>query len=114
MGHYITRRFRRHPSSSGAGVSMSMRHPNTDVSTICKGCTASVHLSADDMETLFGKMNVKEVKVVDESQYEQRILACQGCEAFQFGTTCRWCGCLMHIKAKLQAAYCPAPDGSRW
>ncbi|WP_156390292.1 hypothetical protein [Paenibacillus sp. Root444D2] len=45
---------------------------------------------------------------------EFKMLVFQSCEAYQFGTTRRWCGCLMAVKAKLAAARCPALQGSRW
>ncbi|HBQ64187.1 MAG TPA: hypothetical protein DD727_04540 [Clostridiales bacterium] len=28
--------------------------------------------------------------------------------------TCRWCGCRVRTRAKLKAAVCPHPGGSRW
>ncbi|RKP53006.1 hypothetical protein D7Z26_14795 [Cohnella endophytica] len=83
--------------------------------TNCKGCSASVRLSPEEIVKLFGDtVRVKEVKLATESEYERRMAQCRKCEAFQFGTTCRWCGCLMDIKAKLEKSSCPSPGGSLW
>lgn len=82
---------------------------------VCKGCTATVHITPEEIARLFGEtLRVREVKLASEEEYERRMAACHSCDAFQFGTTCRWCGCLMAIKGKLAAARCPAPEGSRW
>jgi len=81
----------------------------------CKGCTASVHMTEEEIASIFGQtMRIRNVKLVSEEEYARRMEACRACGAFQFGTTCRWCGCLMAVKAKLAAARCPAPEGSRW
>jgi hypothetical protein len=81
----------------------------------CKGCTATVHVTTEEMKQLFGQtLHIREVKLTSEEEYARRMAACLACDAFQFGTTCRWCGCLMAIKGKLAAARCPAPEGSKW
>jgi len=81
----------------------------------CKGCSASVHLTPEEITKLFGDIvRLKNVKLATEAEYERRMSECRKCDAFQFGTTCRWCGCLMDIKAKLEKATCPAPGGSHW
>lgn len=83
--------------------------------TECKGCSATVHVTAEEITKLFGEtLRVKNIKLTTDMEYERRLTECRTCEAFQFGTTCRWCGCLMDIKAKLTAARCPDPSGSRW
>ncbi|MEF3303125.1 DUF6171 family protein [Paenibacillus sp. GYB003] len=81
----------------------------------CKGCSASVHVAPEKMAGRFGETNrVRAAELATEAEYARRLAVCRGCESFQFGTTCRWCGCLMELKAKLAAARCPAPEGSRW
>lgn len=81
----------------------------------CKGCSATVHMMPEEIAKLFGEtLRVRTVKLTTEDEYARRMAACRTCDAFQFGTTCRWCGCLMAVKAKLAAARCPAPEGSRW
>jgi hypothetical protein len=96
---------------------MTMANSNNNHADMpeCKGCSSSVHVTAEEISKLFGEsLRVRDVKLASEEEYGRRIAICQNCEAFQFGTTCRWCGCLMAVKAKLAAARCPAPQGSRW
>ncbi|MFB5265908.1 DUF6171 family protein [Paenibacillus enshidis] len=84
-------------------------------SSFCKCCTATVHISEEEVRQLFGSVaRIRSLNLATEEEYGRRMQACRACEAFQFGTTCRWCGCLMEIKAKLQASTCPSPAGSRW
>ena len=88
----------------------------TDVNnTECKGCTATVHVTKEEIAKLFGEtLRVKNVKVTMDIEYQRRLTECRACDAFQFGTTCRWCGRLMNIKAKLAATRGPDPCGSSW
>lgn len=94
-----------------------MENPDNSQPNIppCKSCSATVHLTHEEITKLFGEtLRVRDVKLTTEAEYARRMASCQSCDAFQFSTTCRWCGCLMAIRAKLTAAYCPDPQGSRW
>ncbi|MFB5673960.1 DUF6171 family protein [Paenibacillus terreus] len=89
--------------------------PSSQSGSFCKGCTTTVHVSEEEIRQLIGSVaRIRSVKLTTEEEYDRRMQACRSCEAFQFGTTCRWCGCLMEIKAKLQTSSCPSPAGSRW
>jgi hypothetical protein len=81
----------------------------------CKGCSASVRLSLEEIKKLFGEtLRVKEIKVVTEELYQKRLAHCKTCASLQYGTTCKHCGCLVEIRAKLAAANCPYPYEPRW
>jgi hypothetical protein len=81
----------------------------------CKGCSASVRISPEEIAALFGQsFKVKEVKLVTEEQYAERVETCSTCPALQYGTTCQYCGCLVHLKAKLSASKCPYPYAPKW
>ncbi|MGG1554214.1 DUF6171 family protein [Paenibacillus ferrarius] len=85
------------------------------IASACKGCTATVHVTPEEIAKLFGEtLRVRNLKLTTEVEYEKRMAACRSCSDYQFGTTCRWCGCLMDVKAKLSAARCPSPQGSKW
>lgn len=51
---------------------------------------------------------------VTDSEYERRLAQCSLCSAIVSGNTCRYCGCLMPVRAKKKAMGCPHPAGSRW
>ncbi|HHU77863.1 MAG: DUF6171 family protein [Caldicoprobacterales bacterium] len=81
----------------------------------CEACSVSVHLSPEEVEKIFGKMTgVKNIKTVSEDEYKKRMDICMGCESLLFNTTCRHCGCLIQIKAKLKHAACPYPYKPKW
>jgi len=81
----------------------------------CKGCTGTVMVTDEEIKKIFGDMvKVKKVKLVSEEVYKDRISKCLSCESLDYGTTCRFCGCLVQIKAKLAAAKCPCPGNPRW
>lgn len=79
----------------------------------CKGCTASVNLSEEELAVL-RQLALHNEKLVTEEEYARRIEICRSCQALQYGTTCRYCGCLVEIKAKLESSRCPDPAGRRW
>jgi hypothetical protein len=81
----------------------------------CKGRSASVKISPEEIAALFNQnMRVKSVKVVTEDEYAERIETCLACPALQNGSTCQYCGCLVHLKAKLRASKCPYPYAPKW
>jgi hypothetical protein len=88
---------------------------NLDSNNNCKGCSASVRISPEEISALFNQtLRVKEIKLVTEEEYSDRIETCLACPALQYGTTCQYCGCLVHLKAKLRAAKCPFPYAPKW
>jgi hypothetical protein len=81
----------------------------------CKGCSASVRISPEEIASLFSpSFKVRELKLVTEEEYTNRINTCMACPALQYGTTCKYCGCLVHMKAKLKASKCPFPYTPKW
>lgn len=81
----------------------------------CKGCSASVHVSDELIARLIQQlMEQPGVVITSDDEYVNRLKTCQTCESLQLGTTCRWCGCLVAVKARKLDATCPNPTGSRW
>jgi hypothetical protein len=80
----------------------------------CEACSVSVWLSPEEIENLFGTFKVKKVKTVSEEKYRSRLSFCLACESLLYGTTCRFCGCIVQIKNKLEAAKCPLPYAPKW
>lgn len=81
--------------------------------TGCKGCKATVRLSDDEMAVL-QRLALQDKELVTEEEFERRLELCHSCPALQYGTTCRYCGCLVQIKVKLEHSRCPSPSGGRW
>ncbi|HHY81428.1 MAG TPA: hypothetical protein GX505_01975 [Clostridiales bacterium] len=81
----------------------------------CEACSVSVHLTQEEIDKLFGKMaRVRDIKTVSEDEYKKRINICMNCESLLYNTTCRHCGCIVQIKAKLQNSACPYPYKPKW
>jgi hypothetical protein len=81
----------------------------------CKGCNSSVHISKEEIEKVFGKkINLKGIKLTTQNEYEYRINICKQCEAYIYNSTCKYCGCLMEIKAKFKASKCIFPYNPKW
>lgn len=80
----------------------------------CKGCTASVHvnetqLAAMEKEAVFSTEGMSTAEL-----YKERLATCRTCDGFVYGTTCKYCGCLIPLKAKVVSATCPYPFESKW
>lgn len=83
---------------------------------LCKGCTASVHVSESELEQLeeaYTESNTGKEEASREL-YRERLAACRSCDGFIYGTTCRYCGCLIPLKAKVLEATCPYPFEPKW
>jgi Rieske Fe-S protein len=81
----------------------------------CKGCSTTVHISPEEIQRLFGEtLKVRNVKLVTEEVYRSRLQVCTQCASLDYNTTCRHCGCLVQIKAKLAGAKCPFPYSPKW
>jgi len=67
-----------------------------------------------DREDIRRNAEGKNVKLVNQEEYHSRLEICKQCQYLDYGTTCRLCGCLVQIKAKLAGAQCPYPYQPRW
>ena len=81
----------------------------------CEACAVSVHLTEQEIEEMFGTaVRIKNIKTVSEEEYARRMAICKACDCLLYGTTCRHCGCVIQVKAKLTAAKCPFPYNPKW
>jgi hypothetical protein len=80
----------------------------------CKGCSASVHVTDEQIERVLAKLALHAGDCVDDGRYDARLAQCGACPSLQYGTTCAHCGCFVRVRAKLAAKDCPQPGGSRW
>ena len=83
----------------------------------CKGCTASVHVSESQLavmeqSTVTSDQGMSEQAV--QELYKERLAICRTCDGFKYGTTCKYCGCLIPLKAKVASATCPYPFEPKW
>ncbi|MCZ1266538.1 hypothetical protein SAMN04487896_6107 [Paenibacillus sp. ov031] len=81
----------------------------------CKGCNDQydVKISEAKMARLV-ELASRSRPVVEDAEYERRLSICSDCPGLQYGTTCRYCGCLVQVRAKLVESTCPFPYEPRW
>jgi len=87
--------------------------------TKCKSCKENIrvkkHISQEEINEAIEKLaRNKSVQFVSSEVYEFKLLQCKNCEYLEFGTTCRQCGCIVQIRAKLKDARCPMSKQNRW
>jgi len=80
----------------------------------CKGCAADVRVSEQQIDRLLAVLESKGFDGVNDEEYERRIALCERCPSLQYETTCRHCGCLVKIRAKMADKHCPLPGNAQW
>ncbi|MFE6079407.1 DUF6171 family protein [Paenibacillus sp. NPDC057886] len=81
----------------------------------CKGCNDQydAKISEAKMARLVELASCSR-PAVEDAEYERRLSICSDCPGLQYGTTCRYCGCLVRVRAKLVESTCPFPYEPRW
>lgn len=80
----------------------------------CKGCGVSVRLAPGEVERILREyLAAHPAPLADEETLGQRLAVCGACPDLQYGTTCRHCGCLVEVRARLADKACSAPE-PRW
>jgi hypothetical protein len=84
------------------------------VTADCKGCSATVRLAPGELDRLLAEFFATTPATrADEPLAERRLAACGACPDLRYGTTCRHCGCLVAVRARIADKPCPAPT-PRW
>lgn len=82
---------------------------------LCKGCRASVRLKPGEVDRIVAEYLLEHPgSLADETLYRSRLANCRACEDLQYGTTCRHCGCLVEVRARLLDKICPRPGRPAW
>ncbi|MGC4033465.1 MAG: alpha-L-arabinofuranosidase C-terminal domain-containing protein [Tepidisphaeraceae bacterium] len=108
---------RRRPQGRPAGaISRDAGGPMTE--SECKGChrSAALHVPEREVQRLLADYLAghPNERVTDDQTYATRLSECRVCPDVRYGgTTCRHCGCLVAVRAKLADKTCPAP-AARW
>lgn len=81
----------------------------------CKGCGASVRLADGEVQRILGEYlrENPHAPLADEPTLLSRLRICRECPDLRYGTTCRHCGCLVEVRARLAGSDCPAA-ARRW
>jgi hypothetical protein len=81
----------------------------------CRNCGPGSRLTKASVAKLLADyLREHDEPVADDATYSGRLAACKACSDLAGGYTCKHCGCLVQIRAKLAAKSCPSPDGAKW
>ena len=81
----------------------------------CKACSTSVRIPRREVERILHEfLREHPQELVDDATCACRLAACDRCADLQYGTTCRHCGCLVVVRARLAAKHCPSPAAAAW
>lgn len=86
----------------------------TEEATACKGCREEYKVTEAQIARILAAPMFAAEHCVPEDIYQERLLACRSCPKLEDGTTCRVCGCIVPVVAKLKERGCPLPGGGRW
>jgi hypothetical protein len=76
----------------------------------CPGCGIGVRLSSGELERIIAEyFRGRSPRVVGEPEQDRRLALCGECPDLLYGSTCRHCGCLVEVRARLADYACPAP-----
>jgi hypothetical protein len=85
------------------------------VAASCKGCGVSVRLPEREIARILAAYLAEHPQpTVGDGEYARRLERCRACADLIADTTCRHCGCLVAVRARLAGQDCPAPEGERW
>jgi hypothetical protein len=79
----------------------------------CPGCSRSVHLKAGERERIIAEyFKGSPPPLADPGECARRLALCADCPDLLYGSTCRFCGCLVEVRARIRDQGCPSPrDG---
>lgn len=81
----------------------------------CPDCSGTVRVPPGEVAKILRVViETRHASVVCDEEYQKRMDICKECANLEFGTTCRYCGYLVEIKARLYGEYCPNPGQRKW
>ncbi len=82
--------------------------------TGCPACGLSVRLKPGEVERIVADyFRGDPPALATDAEYARRLAICVGCADLLYGNTCRHCGCLVEVRARIRDKSCPAP-AERW
>jgi hypothetical protein len=79
----------------------------------CKGCRRSVQAPAEAIQRELDRLRALGSALVSEEECARRIAFCSACEHLLNRDTCRLCGCLLPVRARLLEKGCPRVE-AKW
>lgn len=81
----------------------------------CKGCLTNVRVKPESVERILRDyLREHPGPLAGDGEYRRRLDLCRACGDLEYGTTCRHCGCLVEVRARLADKHCPSPAARAW
>jgi hypothetical protein len=81
----------------------------------CRDCSENIVVAPEKIEEMLQYLiKSGNRELADEETSNKRLSLCMGCTAYVHGGTCKYCGCLVQIRTKLQGQCCPYPLHPKW
>lgn len=93
-----------------------MNQAEKDASRDCKGCRSDYRVTDEQIRKMLSHPMFQSGSghCVPDSVYAERLRHCFDCVQLIGGHTCKLCGCIVQVTAKLKEKSCPAPGGIGW
>ncbi|WP_151735323.1 DUF6171 family protein [Paenibacillus tengchongensis] len=80
----------------------------------CKGCRDDYKVTEAQIARILASSMFNAHNTASDEVYARRVAICAACPKLQDGVTCRACGCIIPVVAKLKDRGCPLPGGGLW
>lgn len=81
----------------------------------CRNCSENIEVTQDKIEEMLRQLvQARHILFVDEETSNRRLSLCMSCTAYAHGGTCKYCGCLVQIRTKIDGRHCPYPLQPKW
>lgn len=80
----------------------------------CRACGDEHKVTDEQIARILAAPMFASEHCVPDEVYRERLDLCRGCCKLENGVTCRVCGCIIPVVAKLKERSCPLPGGGLW
>jgi hypothetical protein len=80
----------------------------------CKSCLTDARVTDEQIQRTLAVLQLKGFDCVPEPVYQKRLAACSTCFSLHQQHTCKHCGCIVQVRARLADKNCPYPGQSKW
>ena len=81
----------------------------------CKGCAATVRIAPEAIHGILADVLAAHPQpTADSESVAWRLAHCRACPDLRYGSTCKYCGCLVEVRARLLRTACPRPGSPAW
>ncbi|WP_420832292.1 DUF6171 family protein [Paenibacillus humicola] len=81
----------------------------------CRDCSETIQVTPEKLERMLEMLTEsRHMELADEETSRKRLSLCMNCSGYTLAGTCKYCGCLVQIRTKLNHRSCPYPWNPKW